>query len=62
MTGYTIIIEKGDPNYSAYCPDLPGVVAAADGHSQKLKSDGIEALLSPFPSGWMRDYGYPARH
>jgi predicted RNase H-like HicB family nuclease len=30
MTRYTIIIEKGDGNYSAYCPDLPGVAAAAD--------------------------------
>ena len=29
MTDYTIIIEKGDGNCSAYCPDLPGVVAAA---------------------------------
>ena len=29
-TDYTIIIEKGDGNYSACCPDLPGVVAAAE--------------------------------
>ena len=27
MTDYTIIIEKGDGNCSACCPDLPGVVA-----------------------------------
>jgi predicted RNase H-like HicB family nuclease len=29
MTKYAIIIEKGESNYSAYAPDLPGVVAAA---------------------------------
>ena len=27
MTEYTIIIEKAGDNYSAYCPDLPGVIA-----------------------------------
>ncbi|MDI6897078.1 type II toxin-antitoxin system HicB family antitoxin [Methanocella conradii] len=27
MVKYTIIIEKSKNNYSAYCPDLPGVIA-----------------------------------
>lgn len=27
---YTVIIEKAGENYSAYVPDLPGCVAAAD--------------------------------
>jgi predicted RNase H-like HicB family nuclease len=27
MLRYTIVIEKADCNYSAYCPDLPGCVA-----------------------------------
>jgi len=27
---YAVVIEKGDANYSAYVPDLPGCVAAAD--------------------------------
>ncbi|MDF0590556.1 type II toxin-antitoxin system HicB family antitoxin [Candidatus Methanocrinis natronophilus] len=27
MTEYTIIIEKSGDNFSAYCPDLPGVIA-----------------------------------
>ena len=27
---YAIVIEKADGNYSAYVPDLPGCVAAAD--------------------------------
>jgi predicted RNase H-like HicB family nuclease len=29
MAKYAIIIEKGESNYSAYAPDLPGAVAAA---------------------------------
>ena len=27
MMRYAIIIEKAKGNYSAYCPDLPGVIA-----------------------------------
>jgi predicted RNase H-like HicB family nuclease len=27
---YTIIIERGPGNFSAYAPDLPGCVVAAD--------------------------------
>ncbi len=27
MVKYAIIIEKAKGNYSAYCPDLPGVIA-----------------------------------
>ena len=27
MSEYTIIIEKAEKNYSAYCPDLPGCIA-----------------------------------
>ena len=27
MSKYTIIIEKAEENYSAYCPDLPGWIA-----------------------------------
>lgn len=27
---YVIVIEKGPTSYGAWCPDLPGVVAAAD--------------------------------
>jgi len=27
MYKYTIIIEKAEGNYSAYCPDLPGCIA-----------------------------------
>jgi predicted RNase H-like HicB family nuclease len=27
MVRYTILLEQGERNYSAYCPDLPGVIA-----------------------------------
>lgn len=27
MSKYTIIIEKAEENFSAYCPDLPGCIA-----------------------------------
>ena len=27
---YTIVVERANGNYSAYAPDLPGVVAAGD--------------------------------
>ncbi len=29
MIEYTVILERGDKNWSAYVPDLPGCVAAA---------------------------------
>ncbi|MBX7045981.1 MAG: type II toxin-antitoxin system HicB family antitoxin [Ignavibacteria bacterium] len=53
---YLIIIEKGDNNFSAYVPDLPGCVATGDTiqevkinihdaiefHIDGLKEDGEE--------------------
>ena len=30
MKRYAVVIEKADGNYSAYVPDLPGCVAAAE--------------------------------
>ena len=52
---YAVVIEKGERNYSAYVPDLPGCVAtgdtleevrqtirtAVDFHIDGLKEDGI---------------------
>ena len=43
MNRYTIIIEKGVGNYSAYCPDLPGVVAAGDTEKETVELM-VEAL------------------
>jgi predicted RNase H-like HicB family nuclease len=33
---YTIIIERGPGNFSAYAPDLPGCVAAADTEEETI--------------------------
>ncbi len=47
MAKYTIIIEKGERNYSAYCPDLPGVVAAGETEEEtaELMKGAIEFHL-----------------
>jgi predicted RNase H-like HicB family nuclease len=47
MTNYTIIIEMGESNYSAYCPDLPGVVAAGETEEDtvELMKEAIEFHL-----------------
>ena len=33
---YTIIIERGPKNFSAYAPDFPGCVAAADTEAETI--------------------------
>ena len=47
MTKYTIIIEKGEGNYSIDCPDLPGVVAAGETEEEtaEIMKDAIEFHL-----------------
>jgi predicted RNase H-like HicB family nuclease len=59
MAKYTIIIEKGDRNYSAYCPDIPGVVAAGETEEEteelikeaiELHLDGLKEEISQFQS------------
>ena len=47
MAKYTIIIEKGEGNYSAYCPDLHGVVSAGDTEEEtaELMKEAIELHL-----------------
>ncbi len=39
MVKYTVIIEKAKNNYSAYCPDLPGVIA-----TEQTKEKTIEKM------------------
>jgi predicted RNase H-like HicB family nuclease len=34
---YTIIIDRGANNFSAYAPDFPGCVAAADTEEETIK-------------------------
>jgi predicted RNase H-like HicB family nuclease len=33
---YTILIEHGEKNFSAYAPDFPGCVAAADTEEETI--------------------------
>ena len=56
---YVIIVEKGDGNYGAYAPDLPGCVAVGDTVEETLKEmgeaiefhiEGLRLKAFPFPS------------
>jgi predicted RNase H-like HicB family nuclease len=44
---YTIVVERAEGNYSAYAPDLPGVVAAADtvDETERLMQEAIALYL-----------------
>lgn len=44
---YVIIIEKAGENHSAYVPDLPGCIAAADTYeeTERLIREGIAIYL-----------------
>lgn len=58
MAKYTIIIEKGRGNYSAYCPDLPGAVSAGETEEEtvelmrgaiELHLEGLKEDKMPIP-------------
>jgi len=58
MRKYTIIIEKVEDNYSAYCPDLPGCIATGatvEETTQRMKEaiefhiEGLERENMPIP-------------
>ncbi len=57
MKGYIVVFEGDDePGYSAYSPDLPGVVAAADTrHETELLM--VEAMAAHIAA--LRDAGEP---
>jgi predicted RNase H-like HicB family nuclease len=40
---YVVVIEKGERNYSAYVPDLPGCVSVGD-TAEQVKSEIREAI------------------
>jgi len=44
---YTIVVERAEGNYSAYAPDLPGVVAAGDTveETERLMREAIVLYL-----------------
>ena len=55
---YTIIIEKSENDYSAYCPSLPGCIATGetvDGAVKNMREaikfhlEGLEAENIPYP-------------
>jgi predicted RNase H-like HicB family nuclease len=56
MNKYAIVIEKGQSNYSAYVPDLPGCVAtgASVEETESLLREAIELHLEG-----MREDGIP---
>ncbi len=57
MSSYLIIIEgDGTTNYSAYCPDLPGVVATGD-TVEECQVEMAEAIV--FHIEGMREAGEP---
>ena len=63
---YVVVIEKGEKNYGAYVPDLPGCVAVGDTvehveerirgaiefHIRGLREDGIAV---PAPSAILKE-------
>ena len=53
---YAVVIEKGDRNYSAYVPDLPGCVSVDD-TQEAVKAEIREAI--EFHLEGMREDGSP---
>jgi predicted RNase H-like HicB family nuclease len=53
---YAVVIEKGERNYSAYVPDLPGCVSVGD-TPEEVKSEIREAI--EFHLEGMREDGLP---
>ena len=60
---YAVVIEKGERNYSAYVPDLPGCVSVGDTleevkaairHAIEFHLEGIreDGAPIPKPSSW----------
>jgi len=57
MRGYVVVFEGDDDSgYSAYSPDLPGVVAAADTH-QETERLMLEAMAEHLTL--LRELGQP---
>ena len=53
---YAVVIEKGDRNYSAYVPDLPGCVSVGD-TLEEVKAEIGEAI--EFHLEGLREDGLP---
>ncbi|MFN8615531.1 MAG: type II toxin-antitoxin system HicB family antitoxin [Dehalococcoidia bacterium] len=48
MTEYTVILERGDRNWGAYVPDLPGCIATGKTReeTERLIREAIELHIS----------------
>ncbi len=58
MKKYAVVIERGDTNYGAYVPDLPGCIAVANTRAEverliaeaiKLHLESLRAHGDPVP-------------
>jgi predicted RNase H-like HicB family nuclease len=54
MVSYTVIIETGKHNCSAYCPDLPGVIAT--GRTQEETFENMKAAIKFHIEGLLEDH------
>jgi len=72
MVTYTIIIEEGKKNFSAYCPDLPGVIATGKTEDQtfenmkeaiKFHLEGLQGIKQslPTPTSKARKFQIPKK-
>ena len=59
MVSFTIIIEAGKKNFSAYCPDLPGCISTGKTEEETIKNmreaiefhlEGLREIDGPLPS------------
>ena len=53
MVSYTVIIETGKHNCSAYCPDLPGVIAT--GRTQEETFENMKSAITFHLEGLLED-------
>ena len=59
MFKYTIIVEKTNGNYSAYCPNLPGCVAMGKTIEETIQNMK-EAIKFLKPKQWLSCLPLPA--
>jgi predicted RNase H-like HicB family nuclease len=53
---FAVVIEKGEHNYSAYVPELPGCIATGDTRDEVLRN--IEEAIG-YHVELMNELGYP---
>lgn len=54
MYRFLVIIEKGEQNYGAYAPDLPGCVAVGD--TQEEVEENMRAAIALHLQGMIEDH------